>query len=154
MKIVFHLLFIFLVTLLEKTELLGKIFLTPTLCFVIFFSTFKNKISLLWPILGGLFLDIFSIFKIPIFTISFLLTFLIINFANEKIFTTKNFLSFIIFSAGGVILYNLIFLIINFIAYLLKIDQFFISFNSKYFLSIFSNTVFTLFLLSAFRKKI
>jgi len=153
LKIILNLILILFIIGLEETRITQAVFLNPCLCFIIFFALSKNNLSFLWPILGGLVLDYFSIFKFPIFTISFLITFLSIRFVSEKIITFRNFLSLIIFSFGGVIFYNIIFLILNSFTYFLKIENILVVLNNKYFLYLLSNAVFTFFILFIFKKK-
>ncbi|MFN3301925.1 MAG: hypothetical protein ACK413_02805, partial [Patescibacteria group bacterium] len=82
-RVIFYLLLVFLISGLEKTELIARIFLNPTICLVIFFATLEEKFSFLLPILMGLLLDFHSIFNFPLFTISFTITFLTIKFFTE-----------------------------------------------------------------------
>jgi hypothetical protein len=78
---------------------------------------------------------------------------LVIKFISEKIMVLKNITSLGIFSFGGIFIYNFIFLFLNIITYLFKIENILIIFNRDYFLHIFSNIIFTFFLLLIFRKK-
>lgn len=153
LKIISNLFLIIFIAGLEESNLMARIFLNPYLCFLIFFTLSKDRLAFLWPILGGIIFDYFSIFRFPIFTLSFLLTSLLIKFINEKIFAFGSFISLIIFSFGGIISYNLIFLALNTLAYFLKIENTFIVINSSYFFYLFSNSIFTLLLLIFLRKK-
>lgn len=153
LKIIINLFLILFLTNLELSKITSRIFLNPYLCFVVLSAFSKNNLSFLWPLLGGIILDSLSIINFPIFTISFLFTFLIVKFFNEKIITFRNFISLIIFSVGSIILYNFIFLIFNLLIYFLKIEDFFIVFNRKYFIYLFANIIFTFLLLFIFRRK-
>lgn len=153
LRIILNVVLIFLFVGLEESKLPGRFFLNPYPCLVVFFAFSKDKLSIIWPILGGIILDYFSIFKFPLFTLSLLGTFLIIRFVAERILTFRNFISLIIFSVGGILVYNLIFLILNSITYFLKIENISIIFNRVYFSYFLSNVIFTFLLLFIFRKK-
>jgi hypothetical protein len=152
-KIILNILLIFLVIGIEESGLSRDLFINPTLCLVIFYAIDKNNFYFVWPLLTGLVLDIFSIFNFPIFTISLMIIFLIIRFMVDKILTFKNYIPYIIFAIAGTVLYNFIFLIINLLCFLLKIDNFLISFNRFYFLHIVCNSILIFLLMIIFRKK-
>jgi|GEM_PF-6669896 len=151
-KVLLHFFLILFFVGLEESALSSKLFLNPVVCFVIFFAMSKDRITIIWPLLGGIFMDFFSIFNFPIFTFSLLALFFIIKFFANKILTFNNQVSFLIFSFGGIIAYNIIFLVINLTFYFLKIDDIRLLFNQFYFLHIFINIIFTLLLLIIFRK--
>ncbi|MFN3301578.1 MAG: hypothetical protein ACK413_00925, partial [Patescibacteria group bacterium] len=56
-------------------------------------------------------------------------------------------------SIGGILFYNIIFLSLNGITYLLGFEKIFIILNRKYLFHILSNIIFTFLLLIIFRKK-
>lgn len=153
LRFIFYIILILLITGLEKTNIAGKLFLNPTLCFIIFFAVVKEKFSFLWPILGGIILDFYSIFKFPLFTLSLTITFVIIKFFAEKIITFKNIVSLMIFSIGGILFYNIIFFLLNGLSYLLGFEDISVSLNKKYFFHILANIIFTFLLFIIFRKK-
>lgn len=152
LKIILNIVLIFLIVGLELSKLPGRLFLNPYLCLVIFLALSQNRFSIAWPLLGGVVLDYFSIFKLPIFTLSLVGTFLVIRLIAEKILTFRNFVSLIIFSAGGILVYNFIFLILNSIAYVLRIEDITVIFNRDYFLHLLVNIVFTFFLLFIIKR--
>lgn len=153
LKTIIYIILILTLLSLEESGLPGKIFLNPYLCLTVFFALSRDKLAIIWPILGGITFDYFSIFRFPVFTLSFIGTFLVIKFISEKIMVLKNVTSLGIFSFGGIFIYNFIFLFLNIITYLFKIENILIIFNRDYFLHIFSNIIFTFFLLLIFRKK-
>lgn len=153
LKILLYIFLILFIVGLEESVLSSSLFLNPVVCFVIFFALSKDKIFILWPLLSGALLDFFSIFNFPVFTFSLLAVFFIVKFFADKILTFKNFISFIILSFGGIVIYNIISLVIHLIFYFLGIDDFRLALNQDYFLHIFVNMIFTFLLLIIFRKK-
>lgn len=152
-KILLNIFLIFLFIGLEESGLAGKFFINPLICLIIFCAIDKNNFYFIWPLMAGSILDFFSIFSFPIFTFSFLLVFLAIKFISDKVLTFKNYLSYIIFAVAGVFLYNIIFMVINFLAYLLRADNFLVVFNGFYFLHLACNIILVFLLLIIFRKK-
>jgi hypothetical protein len=152
-KIFLNIFLIFLFIGLEESGLAGKFFINPLVCLIIFCAVDKNNFYFIWPLMAGPILDFYSVFSFPVFTFSFLLVFLAIKFISDKVLTFKNYLSYIIFAVAGILLYNIIFVVINFLAYLLRMDNFLVVFNNFYFLHLLFNTVLIFLLLVIFRKK-
>jgi len=152
-KIFLNIFLIFLFIGLEESGLAGKFFINPLICLIIFCAIDKNNFYFIWPLMAGPILDFFSVFSFPIFTFSFLLVFLAIKFISDKVLIFKNYLSHIIFAVVGMFLYNIIFIIINFLTYLLRVDNFLVIFNGFYFLHLIGNIILIFLLLVIFRKK-
>lgn len=152
-KIILNIFLIFLLLGWEESSLGGKFFINPLICLTIFKALDKNKFYFIWPLVIGPVLDLFSIFNFPIFSFSFLFVFITIRFIADKILTFKNYSSYIIFAGLSMFIYNLIFLLINFLSYLVKIDGFLIVFNRFYFMHLIFNILFIFLLLIVFHQK-
>jgi hypothetical protein len=152
-KILLNIILIFLFIGWELSGLSGKFLFNPLICLIIFYALNKNKFYFIWPLIAGPILDLFSIFNFPIFTFSFIIIFIVIKFIAGKILTFKNHISYIIFSGLSILIYNLTFVAINFISYLIKLDNFLIVFNHFYFLYFIFNIIFVFLLLIAFHQK-
>lgn len=141
-KKIFNIILIFLIVVIQLTiSPLDKVFLNLPIIFIIYFALYNFSLGWWWVILAGVFLDSSSLFNFPVFTLSFSLSFLLINFLARKLLSLNTFLSFLIFSFMGLIIYHLSFLFLNYFLYLLKIGNTFIFLSRAYFFNLLSSLI-------------
>lgn len=95
MKTIFIILALFFVVVLQTTFIpklaIYGVFPNLMLVLVIFKSLFKDyKEIFIWPLAGGLILDISSSFPFGVFTLSFLIISIITSFISRNIWTSEN----------------------------------------------------------------
>lgn len=95
MRIFFIILTLFFVAILQVTFMpklsIYGVFPNLMLVVIIYKSLFKDyKEIFIWPLAGGLVLDVFSATPFGVFTLSFLIVSLIINFLSRNIWTSEN----------------------------------------------------------------
>ncbi len=95
MRIAFVILVCFFIVILQTTFApklaIYGVFPNLILVLVIFKSLFKDyKEIFIWPLAGGLILDIFSGFPFGVFTLSFLVVSLAVSFLSRNIWSSEN----------------------------------------------------------------
>ncbi|PIP17817.1 MAG: hypothetical protein COX43_02205 [Parcubacteria group bacterium CG23_combo_of_CG06-09_8_20_14_all_35_9] len=114
--------------------------------FIVFIISFKR--ALWWALIGGLILELYSIFTFGAIVFSLLLTLIIIDILFDKFFTNRSYYSFITLGLIGTLIYNGSLLGLNNFFYLLEINSFFESWNKLYLLKIFWQVILNVALLS------
>jgi len=94
-KTIFIILALFFVAILQTTFMpklsIYGVFPNLMLIVIIYKSLFKEyKEIFIWPLVGGIVLDVFSATPFGVFTLSFLIVSLIINFLSRNIWTSEN----------------------------------------------------------------
>jgi len=113
MKITFSVLILFLATILQITLVphLSIFGVYPDFVFVliIFFSILKPiHQSLIFALVGGLFLDFFTLYPLGAITLSFILISYLFSFVVQNILKSHNLATFIILGFIGTIIYEIL----------------------------------------------
>lgn len=110
-KIVIPLILALVLVILELGVGFKINFLVTAVIFFVYGGYFWE--SLIFSAAGGMMIDFFSAERFGFFLGLFALTALILNILVHNFFSKKNWVTFIIFSAVGLVIYSLLFLIIE-----------------------------------------
>ncbi|TSC95398.1 MAG: hypothetical protein Athens101410_577 [Parcubacteria group bacterium Athens1014_10] len=125
---------------------------------IIFLSVKNYRLALLWALIGGLFLDLFSFFPFGVFILDLIFSVFIINFLVKNFFSHYSFTSIIILSLIGVSFYNIFLLIASQFFYFTRIINFSPILDKIYFLNfgwqLVINSLFILFLFFLAKPKL